>query len=186
MRRQTSTHQQELHSSAPLCHSESRAWPPRVTPNQRAGCIALRNTVCRGSALTVYYSNTWPIDSVMLCSPHVDFCGYSMPHPAEAVVNIRVQTTGQPSTALHTCICAAKLRPSLDPRCCETIHHILHTESAHDHHNLRMRAQGLSTQRKEGGLRNLAIRNCLLCQSQRRDTKASHYWPVLLRWKKMQ
>lgn len=30
-----------------------------------------------------------------LCSPHVEFCGYSIPHPSEAVVNLRIQTTGQ-------------------------------------------------------------------------------------------
>mmetsp|Transcript_14761 Transcript_14761/g.25706 ORF Transcript_14761/g.25706 Transcript_14761/m.25706 type:complete len:105 (-) Transcript_14761:1336-1650(-) len=27
-------------------------------------------------------------------NPNVSFCGYSMPHPSEEVVNIRVQTTG--------------------------------------------------------------------------------------------
>lgn len=32
-------------------------------------------------------------------NPHVDFCGYSIPHPAEPVVNIRVQTTGEVSAA---------------------------------------------------------------------------------------
>lgn len=26
--------------------------------------------------------------------PRVTFCGYSIPHPSEAIVNIRVQTTG--------------------------------------------------------------------------------------------
>ncbi len=33
--------------------------------------------------------------SCVCCSPHVSFCGYSIPHPAEALVNIRVQTTGE-------------------------------------------------------------------------------------------
>ncbi|KAG2491719.1 hypothetical protein HYH03_009882 [Edaphochlamys debaryana] len=28
-------------------------------------------------------------------NPHVAFCGYSMPHPSEELVNLRVQTTGQ-------------------------------------------------------------------------------------------
>ncbi|RWW59355.1 hypothetical protein BHE74_00033712 [Ensete ventricosum] len=28
------------------------------------------------------------------CSPRVIFCGYSIPHPSENKVNIRVQTTG--------------------------------------------------------------------------------------------
>ena len=27
-------------------------------------------------------------------SPHVSFCGYSIPHPATPVVHLRVQTTG--------------------------------------------------------------------------------------------
>lgn len=38
----------------------------------------------------------------MLCSPNVAFCGYSIPHPAEALVNIRVQTTGVFLTLLRT------------------------------------------------------------------------------------
>ncbi|KAK4777678.1 hypothetical protein SAY87_017865 [Trapa incisa] len=29
--------------------------------------------------------------------PRVMFCGYSIPHPSEARVNIRVQTTGDPA-----------------------------------------------------------------------------------------
>lgn len=29
-------------------------------------------------------------------SPQVTFCGYSIPHPTEDSVNIRVQTTGEP------------------------------------------------------------------------------------------
>lgn len=29
------------------------------------------------------------------CSPRVSFCGYSIPHPSDARVNIRVQTTGK-------------------------------------------------------------------------------------------
>jgi DNA-directed RNA polymerase I and III subunit RPAC2 len=29
--------------------------------------------------------------------PRVSFCGYSVPHPSEARVNIRVQTTGAPA-----------------------------------------------------------------------------------------
>ncbi|XAR60682.1 DNA-directed RNA polymerase [Bertholletia excelsa] len=30
--------------------------------------------------------------------PRVTFCGYSIPHPADACVNIRVQTTGDPAS----------------------------------------------------------------------------------------
>ncbi|KAL2898820.1 DNA-directed RNA polymerases I and III subunit RPAC2 [Bienertia sinuspersici] len=29
--------------------------------------------------------------------PRVSFCGYSIPHPSEPLVNIRVQTTGDPA-----------------------------------------------------------------------------------------
>ncbi|GLT66714.1 hypothetical protein SLA2020_390670 [Shorea laevis] len=29
--------------------------------------------------------------------PRVSFCGYSIPHPSESRVNIRVQTTGAPA-----------------------------------------------------------------------------------------
>ncbi|MCO5567295.1 hypothetical protein L7F22_020985 [Adiantum nelumboides] len=30
-------------------------------------------------------------------SPRVEFCGYSVPHPSENRVNIRIQTTGDPA-----------------------------------------------------------------------------------------
>mmetsp|Transcript_1281 Transcript_1281/g.3464 ORF Transcript_1281/g.3464 Transcript_1281/m.3464 type:complete len:103 (-) Transcript_1281:159-467(-) len=30
-------------------------------------------------------------------NPHVEFSGYSMPHPSEELVNLRVQTTGEVS-----------------------------------------------------------------------------------------
>ncbi|CAN0854618.1 DNA-directed RNA polymerases I and III subunit RPAC2 [Linum grandiflorum] len=29
--------------------------------------------------------------------PRVSFCGYSIPHPSDARVNIRIQTTGEPA-----------------------------------------------------------------------------------------
>ncbi|KAK9803736.1 hypothetical protein WJX73_009443 [Symbiochloris irregularis] len=32
-------------------------------------------------------------------NPHVEFCGYSSPHPADDVVNVRIQTTGEISAA---------------------------------------------------------------------------------------
>mmetsp|Transcript_19684 Transcript_19684/g.54946 ORF Transcript_19684/g.54946 Transcript_19684/m.54946 type:complete len:107 (+) Transcript_19684:15-335(+) len=37
-------------------------------------------------------------------NPHVSFCGYSMPHPSEELVNLRVQTSGRisASKALRT------------------------------------------------------------------------------------
>jgi len=28
------------------------------------------------------------------CSPDVEFCGYSIPHPSEAKMNIRIQSYG--------------------------------------------------------------------------------------------
>ncbi|CAI0392971.1 unnamed protein product [Linum tenue] len=31
------------------------------------------------------------------CSPRVSVCGYSIPHPSDARVNIRIQTTGDPA-----------------------------------------------------------------------------------------
>lgn len=30
----------------------------------------------------------------LLCSPEVEFCGYSIPHPSEAKMNVRIQTYG--------------------------------------------------------------------------------------------
>lgn len=33
----------------------------------------------------------------MLTSPDVEFCGYSIPHPSEEKMNIRIQTYGETS-----------------------------------------------------------------------------------------
>ncbi len=35
-------------------------------------------------------SNGW-----RMFSPEVEFCGYSIPHPSEAKMNVRIQTYGQ-------------------------------------------------------------------------------------------
>jgi DNA-directed RNA polymerase I and III subunit RPAC2 len=37
--------------------------------------------------------------SFLPSSPDVAFCGYSIPHPSEKVVNLRIQTTGATSAA---------------------------------------------------------------------------------------
>jgi DNA-directed RNA polymerase I and III subunit RPAC2 len=29
------------------------------------------------------------------CSPNVQVCGYTVPHPAEKMINLRIQTTGE-------------------------------------------------------------------------------------------
>lgn len=38
-----------------------------------------------------------------MCSPDVEFCGYSIPHPSEAKLNLRIQTYGNITAiqALH-------------------------------------------------------------------------------------
>jgi DNA-directed RNA polymerase I and III subunit RPAC2 len=33
--------------------------------------------------------------TVIFYSPDVDFCGYSIPHPSVAKMNVRIQTTGK-------------------------------------------------------------------------------------------
>ena len=43
-------------------------------------------------------------------SPHVAFCGYSIPHPSEKTVNLRIQTTGDISAAAALRQAAADLR----------------------------------------------------------------------------
>lgn len=48
---------------------------------------------------------TFPLDS-----PHVAFCGYSIPHPSEKVVNLRIQTTGDISAAAALRQAAADLK----------------------------------------------------------------------------
>ena len=35
-------------------------------------------------------------------SPSVEFCGYSIPHPSEAKMNVRIQTYGQFSRSLNS------------------------------------------------------------------------------------
>lgn len=37
-----------------------------------------------------------PLFSLIDNSPNVDFCGYSLPHPSEAKMHFRIQTTGNP------------------------------------------------------------------------------------------
>ncbi|KAH0747979.1 hypothetical protein KY290_027211 [Solanum tuberosum] len=37
--------------------------------------------------------------------PRVTFCGYSIPHPSDAQVNIRVQTTGDPAREVFNDSC---------------------------------------------------------------------------------
>ena len=39
----------------------------------------------------------------MPCSPNVAFCGYSIPHPTENMIYVRVQTVGMP--VLLSCHC---------------------------------------------------------------------------------
>ncbi|KAG2561404.1 DNA-directed RNA polymerases I and III subunit RPAC2-like isoform X2 [Panicum virgatum] len=39
----------------------------------------------------------WSVPSPVLLSPRVAFCGYSIPHPADRKINIRVHTTGDPA-----------------------------------------------------------------------------------------
>lgn len=34
---------------------------------------------------------------LLIFSPDVSFCGYSIPHPFDHVVNLRLQTNGKPS-----------------------------------------------------------------------------------------
>lgn len=37
---------------------------------------------------------------VLMQNSEVDFCGYSVPHPSEPKMNLRLQTTGRPALAL--------------------------------------------------------------------------------------
>lgn len=57
-------------------------------------------------------------------NPNVSFCGYSMPHPTEELVNIRVQTTGEVTAAqamrtacqdLNSCL--AHMKAVFEERC---------------------------------------------------------------------
>lgn len=42
-----------------------------------------------------FHSLHCPDARLVLRSPHVSFCGYSIPHPSEPVTNLRIQTTGE-------------------------------------------------------------------------------------------
>lgn len=37
---------------------------------------------------------------ILMKNPDVLFCGYSIPHPSEDIMNIRVETTGKPAVEL--------------------------------------------------------------------------------------
>ena len=39
-----------------------------------------------------------PIRTIMMQQEGVEFCGYSVPHPVEAKMHLRVQTTGESAT----------------------------------------------------------------------------------------
>ena len=41
----------------------------------------------------------------MICSPHVEFCGASAPHPSDDFINIRIQTTGETHSILNSTDC---------------------------------------------------------------------------------
>ena len=64
------------------------------------------------AAATLTFSSSTPTTSKKKqpTSPHVAFCGYSIPHPSEAVVNLRIQTTGEISAAQALKQAAADLK----------------------------------------------------------------------------
>ncbi|XP_071480449.1 DNA-directed RNA polymerases I and III subunit RPAC2-like [Diadema setosum] len=39
---------------------------------------------------------------IIMKDPDVDFCGYSVPHPTENRINLRIQTKGSPAAAAFT------------------------------------------------------------------------------------
>ena len=43
---------------------------------------------------------------MLMKSPHVAFCGYSVPHPSEPKMNLRLQTNGEHAGAPRTARCA--------------------------------------------------------------------------------
>ena len=76
------------------------------------------------SACTELYG-VWAADvdllptSVFACnSPQVTFCGYSIPHPTEDSVNIRVQTTGVLPGLVQLCssLCSSSASGSSSPQ----------------------------------------------------------------------
>ncbi|KAG5253772.1 DNA-directed RNA polymerase I(A) and III(C) family protein [Salix suchowensis] len=46
--------------------------------------------------------------------PRVSFCGYSIPHPSDAKVNIRVQTTGVEDACQNLMVMCQHVRSTLD------------------------------------------------------------------------
>ena len=52
--------------------------------------------LCKSGCLCYLYKlNLNLIYQLLLKSPEVEYCGYSIPHPSEDRLNIRVQTTGK-------------------------------------------------------------------------------------------
>lgn len=39
----------------------------------------------------------WQLILFLFCSPEVEFCGYSVPHPSENKIHLRIQTRGMQS-----------------------------------------------------------------------------------------
>lgn len=53
--------------------------------------------LCLFPLFLIIMNTIYPDETKLLmfsCSPRVSFCGYSIPHPSDNRVNIRVQTTG--------------------------------------------------------------------------------------------
>ena len=68
-------------------------------------------TAAASDKLNLFHpSSSPPATNKKKHSPHVAFCGYSIPHPSEAVVNLRIQTTGEVSAAQALRQAAADLK----------------------------------------------------------------------------
>ena len=70
-----------------------RPYPRKLSPlynDEKVGRLLL--CICKLPTSSVSYTIFKLSNMLLICSSNVQFCGYSMPHPSEARINVRVQT----------------------------------------------------------------------------------------------
>lgn len=61
--------------------------------------MIMKKSVCH---LAQPFAEEEKLTQMIFNSPDVEFCGYSIPHPSEATMNLRIQTWGMQPNRFHT------------------------------------------------------------------------------------
>lgn len=83
--------------------------PPQSQPLQPSSSLQVDTGADQSSSTFTLHNEDHTIGNtlryVLNRSPEVSFVGYSVPHPSEPKMNIRIQTVGPPATeVLHTAL----------------------------------------------------------------------------------